>query len=49
MQLACVVNDTIYSTPLIKAEIKIGMAMITGLKNEQEAQRLIPYLNNADK
>jgi preprotein translocase subunit SecD len=48
-QIAFVVNDRIYSTPLVNAEIKTGMAMITGLKDEQEAQKIILYLINQDK
>lgn len=39
-QIALVVDNKVYSMPKIQAEIRTGMAMIAGIKDEQEAVRL---------
>ncbi len=43
-QIAFVVNNKIYSIPKVNAQIKIGMAMISGLKDKQEAMEVNKFL-----
>ena len=43
-QIAMVVNNKVYSMPKVNAPIKVGMAMITGLKDGQEALALNKFL-----
>jgi preprotein translocase subunit SecD len=43
--VAFVINNQLYSLPLVNAEIVNGMAIITGLKNENTAKTLSESLN----
>jgi preprotein translocase subunit SecD len=44
--VAFVIDDLVYSMPLVNGEIKGGVAMISGLENETTAKKLSDYLNS---
>jgi preprotein translocase subunit SecD len=44
--VALVIDGEVYSLPYVNAEIRNGMAMITGLENEELAKKLADRLND---